>query len=153
MSKAHGALLVFGLVTAIPAVGYPCRDFEFMTESEEAVLIVEAEKAFEAGQYAKVIEMLDNGIELRDWRRGNRRMELVAVSNIRTGRPHAGIKSLRYLLKQKKNDPYLLTRLAEGLAQTKIGKAEAMAILEKLEKADLLADTQGHDLLVRLRAS
>src|SRR5688572_1366413 len=118
MSKALDALFVFGLITLIPAAGYPCRDFELITQSEGAALIVEAEKAFEAGRYARVIELLDNGTEMSDWRHGNRRMELVAIANIRNGRPQAGIMSLRYLLKQKKEDPYLLTRLAEGLALT-----------------------------------
>src|SRR5262245_38473534 len=115
MSKALNALFAFGLVTAIPAAGYPCRDFDFITRSQGSALIAEAEKMFEAGKYQEVIDILDNGTEMMDWRHGNRRMELVAISNIRTGRPHAGIMSLRYLLKQKKDDPYLLTRLAEGL--------------------------------------
>lgn len=153
MSKLVQVLFVFGLVSAIPAVGYPCRDYDFITRSEGADLIARAEKAFDAGRYQEVLDLLLESGEMSDWRHANRRMELVAIANIRTGRPQAGVMSLRYLLKQNKNDPYLLTRLAEGLALTKAGKAEAIAILEKLEKADLLADAEGHRLLVQLRAS
>ena len=153
MSKVHSALFVFGLVTAVPVAGYPCRDFDVISHSEGGALIAGAEEAFEAGQYQKVLELLDNGIEMADWRHGNRRMELVAIANIRTGRAKAGIMSLRYLLRQKKDDPYLLTRLAEGLALTEQGKKEAIAILEKLEKQDLVADKDGKQILVALRSS
>jgi hypothetical protein len=153
MSKVLDALFVFGLVTAIPAAGYPCRDYDFISRSEGAALIAEAEKAFEAGEYGTVLDLLDNGIEMSDWRHGNKRMELVAIANVRTGKVQAGVKSLRYLLRQKKDDPYLLTRLAEGLALTESGKTEAIAILEKLEKQDLVADGDGKKVLVALRRS
>lgn len=151
MSKTLSGLLAVGIITAIPAAGYPCRDFEFLTRSEGARLVAEAEQALEAGRYEEVLDLLDNGIDMADWRHGNKRMELVAVANIRTGRVRAGVMSLRYLLKRKKDDPYLMTRLAEGLAGTKRGKPEAIAILESLEKADLVVDAEGYATLARLR--
>lgn len=151
MSKTLSGLLAVGIITAVPAAGYPCRDFEFLNHSQGARLVAEAEAAMEAGRYREVLDLLDNGVELADWRHGNKRMELVAIANIRSGRPRAGVLSLRYLLKRKRDDPYLLTRLAEGLARTKHGKVEAVAILESLEKSDLITDAEGYAVLAELR--
>jgi hypothetical protein len=143
-------VFALGVVLAVPSTGYTCRDYDFIDYSEGAQLISQAEKAFQAGDYQEVLDLLDGWTEMADWRHGNRRMELVAISNVRTGRVNAGVMSLRYLLRKKKNDPYLSTRLAEALALTKSGKREAAEILARLERDDLIADAKGFAVLASL---
>jgi predicted Zn-dependent protease len=149
-------VLIAGLLAAttlVPSVALCCIDVYYMGRDEGAKLIAKAESAFEQGKYDKVIDLLaDDSLLLRDHRQGDRRMELVAIANIRTARPAAGVMSLRFLLKKSPDDPYLLTRLAEGLSKSKRGAEEASMILERLSKDDLVPDAKGYLVLAELRA-
>jgi hypothetical protein len=148
--KGWLAVFAFSAAVLTPAIARPCIDIRTSTRYNDR-LLAEAEKHLAEGRYSLVLRSLGEGrFSPRNVRQGERRMELVAIANIRGGDVRAGVKSLRYLLRKFKDDPYLLTRLAEGASKIEDARAEALGILENLEKADLIPDPQGYAILAEL---
>jgi len=63
------------------------------------------------------------------------------------------VATLRTLSEGDKEDTALQTDLAEALAKTDSGKAEAKDILEKLAQKDLIATPEGYATLAELRSA
>lgn len=63
------------------------------------------------------------------------------------------IETLRALEKKRANNPSFQTDLAEALSKVPRFKAEALQILEKLAKSDLLPTAQGYATLAQLRSN
>jgi hypothetical protein len=145
------ALAIAGTLAASPAEA--CFDYESLSPTESGELIAAAEKALNAGDARGALDLLEYSPAMDSWRHGNKRMEIVAIANIRSGRAERGVLSLRYLLRKQKDDPFLLARLAEGLALTKNGRAEALAILDRLDRDDLMPDANAQTVLASLLPS
>lgn len=148
-SIAAALLSAITITWATPSA-WACMDFEALSPTESSQLLAAAEKHLLDGEPQAVIDLLAYTPEMSSWRHGNKRMELVAIASIRVGKVDRGVRALRALLKKTPDDPYLLARLAEGLGQSKHGKAEALAILERLDREDLMPDARGYFVLAQL---
>lgn len=145
------AALLTALTFSLSApAAWACMDFEALSPNESTLLLSAAEKELKAGHPQKVVELLAYSPDLATWQQNNKRMELVAIAQIRLGKVHLGNRALKALLKKSPDDPYLLARLAEGLVRTRSGKAEALAILERLDREDLMPDAEGYAVLAAL---
>lgn len=151
MRYSTAALLLTAITTTLAApTAWACMDFEALSPTESSQLLAAAEKQLEDGQPQAVIDLLAYTPEMSSWRHGNKRMELVAIASIRVGKVDRGVRALRALLRKAPDDPFLLARLAEGLGRSKNGKAEALAILERLDREDLMPDAKGYAVLAQL---
>jgi predicted Zn-dependent protease len=152
MRRALCVSLLLGSVTAIPTAAYPCGNSVYIRTDEATQLVAEAAKAIEKKQYRRVLELLgDPDTHFTSSKLADRRMELVAIANVRLGSVETGLMSLRWLAKRKPSDVGIQARLAEALSKTRAHKKEALAILEKLEKADLMPDAEAWAVLAALR--
>jgi predicted Zn-dependent protease len=138
-----------------PEPARACMNEVQISTSEARKLLLKAEKALAAGQNEQVADMLEKFV-VKDEALMRRRDRVFAVAVIRTGGLGVGILLLKELLKAKPDDPYLKTRLAEGLSYYKDDENEqkrARALLEELDRADLIPDAEGDLVLARLRAA
>lgn len=147
------------LVTALaassfaPAAAFPCGNSVFLETDDATRLVAKMERAFKRGDYKKVRRMAEEGeMDVENQHLADKMSKMVAIAQIRTGAAHEGVPVLRRLL-GKRSDPYLKTRLAEGLALSAKTQAEALEILAELEKADLVSDAEGYRTLAELRAA
>jgi hypothetical protein len=147
--------LASSLLLAVPNIAFPCGNGVYLRTDEATQLVAKAEKALEKKQNRRVLKLLaDPDLEFESAPLGERRMELVAVANVRVGNVAAGLASLRWL-SERKSSPVIKARLAEALsrdkAQAQTSKAEALQILETLEKDDLMPDADAWSTLATLR--
>ena len=123
-------------------------------EQDEAVKNVKlAEKALLEGDNAAAYRLLEaDHYMVSSKPLMNRIRALKAVANLRRGKKKNVARVFRALLKKDKDNPYLLTRLAEALHKRR-GKdaVEAWQIIDDLEKRDLIPDAHGYAVLARLR--
>lgn len=152
MIRTLGAATVAVLcLSASPKPAEACGGAVFEALVPTRALMVKAERAFEKGQYLRVVELLDDGRVIRSRKTHLRRMELVALSNLRLGRVRAARLSLAYLAKENAKDVRIQARYAEALARTPGRRAEARQILERLAAENQLGGDRDRRLLASLR--
>lgn len=143
-------LLAMGLVDARPAAA--CLNGVIMEQEDAARLVARAERDLERGNYRRVLRSLQ-----ADHYSVNRPLmrkisTLQAVAHLRLGNARAAERRLRRLLRHDEQDPYLLARFAESLAERKGERAiQAWRILDDLEQRDLIPDAHAYAALARLR--
>lgn len=143
------------LMLAAPNIAYPCGNGVYLRTNEATQLVAKAERALEKNQNRRVLQLLaDEEIEFDSMALNEKRMALVGIANVRVGKVAAGLASLRWLA-ERKPSPVIEAWLAEGLAKDRTNpadsRAEALKILEKLEKDDLLPDAKAAAVLASLR--
>ena len=143
------------LAQSLP-IATACENEVLISTTEARKLLVRAEKSLAQGKYASVVEMTSD-IEVKDEALARRLSRVRAVGYLHTNYISMALELLEALLNQTPDDPYLKTRVAEGLSMLRKNKQEnakrALAMLEELDKADLIPDAEGDLVLARLRAA
>lgn len=155
MKLLRAALLcVLFLPRSLPSA-MACENEVLISTDQARQLLLKAEKALAQGKYASVVEMTSD-IEVKDEALARRLRRIKAVGFLHTNYISIALEMFESLLKQTPDDPYLKTRKAEGLSLLRKNKQDnakrALAMLEELDKADLIPDAEGDLVLARLRA-
>jgi predicted Zn-dependent protease len=145
--------LVFAFaLTATPATALACLNAVEMDTNDAKRLVAKVEKHIENGEPGKALRLLDKDLEVSDAKVQSRIELLRAVAQSRTGFGTLALQTLRPMLAKDSDSPYLKARVAEALAHTKKGTAEALTMLSDLETRDLMPDAEGWAELASLRA-
>jgi hypothetical protein len=172
------SVLLPAAISAAPSPARACGTEVFSHVDESAARISRAEKALSTGKatqaavgvvqtFPAIMKTKVGASPLSD--RALRIMALAAVRSegaLSVGKAMQGttaedkeknllfaIDTLRALDKRRVNNPSFQTDLAEALAKVPRFKAEALQILEKLAKSDLVASAEGYRTLAELRAN
>lgn len=139
-------------------------------------LLVKAEEALSEGNYKQAWRLATKatgaiGAEVEGKDKPNdlaslraRSLRVTSIAAVRTNGEVAGkrraaqtaswaVEQLRVLVLREGGNPYLQARLAEGLAASEAGRAEALAILSKLADGDLMPDAQAWLLYAELQTN
>ncbi len=168
-----GAIAVSPLV-AVGAPALACGNSYRYEIDPKTNMVVKAEEALSEGNYAQAWKLATNATgpvgkkvegqeapaELAALRA--RTLRVTAIAAVRTkgevgGKKQAdhfatwAVDQLRVLAARETGNPYLVARLAEGLAQKADGEAEALAILAKLAADDMMPDAQAWLLYAQLQ--
>jgi hypothetical protein len=139
-------------VNFVPRPAFPCLNGVYINTDEGAQLVAKAQRALDKKQYRRVLSLLgDPEMHFESAPLAERRMELVAIAHVRSGKISAGLASLSWLAQRKPKAPVVQAWYAEALFAAG-DRAQALAILEKLERADLLPDEASRAVLAGLRA-
>lgn len=131
-----------------------------LSRNRAVSLIRNAEVALAAGKAERTLSLLRRALDgaddfdIEDPKLKAKLERVRAVAAIRAGdasEVENAIREFRVGLTGAPENPWLKTRLAEGLSRTKEGRKEAKEILEKLAQQDLIADAEGFATLARLR--
>lgn len=155
MKVLRAALLSLLFLSQLPHPAAACENEVQISTSKARQLLLKAEKALAEGKNAEVVDMLSE-VAVKDEALFRRLRRVEAVALMRTSALGLGLAILTDLLKTTPDDPYLKTRLAEGLSYQANIQGEhqrALTILEALDRADLIPDAEGDLVLARLRAA
>lgn len=168
-----GALAISPLV-AVGAPALACGNSYRYEIDPKTNMVVKAEEALSEGDYAQAWKLATNATgqigkkvegkdapgELAALRA--RSLRVAAIAAVRT-KGQVGSKKeadvyatwavdqLRVLAARESGNPYLMARLAEGLAQKPEGQTEALDILKKLAADDMMPDGQAWLLYAQLQ--
>ena len=136
------------------ASAHACLNGTIMEEDEVVKNVLLAERALEKGEARKALRLLDADHYMTSSRPLLAKIETIkAVAQLRTGKAKRAERVFRNMLKKDRDNPFLMTRLAESLHTRKGEEAvEAWRILDDLEERDLIPDAHGFAVLASLRA-
>lgn len=156
MKLLHASLLSVLFLTHNPEPATACMNEVLISSDEARQRLQKAEKALAEGKNTRAVSLLDD-ITVKDPELSRRMQRLFAVARMRNNEISLGLSTLEEQLKASPDDPYLQTRVAEGLSMLRKNKEanrkRALAMLEALERADLIPDAEGDLVLARLRAA
>lgn len=156
MKLLHASLLSVLFLAYDPQPADACYNEVLISSDEARQRIQKAEKALAEGKNSRAVSELDDVI-VKDEALSRRLQRLLAVAKMRNNEITIGLETLKDQLKSAPDDPYLKTRIAEGLSLLRKNKEanhkRALAMLEELERADLIPDAEGDLVLARLRAA
>ncbi|HJZ84764.1 MAG TPA: hypothetical protein VKN99_06305 [Polyangia bacterium] len=157
---SRGVAIAAALVIFCPSAARPCSNVIYLDTDKAAQLVARAEKAVDQGQYQRALRILP-GAPYRIEDAGLRRRGALtrAVAELRLGAVDDALDTFVALHRHKRDDPFLRTRIAEGLARLpsdtargrKILDAKAREIFDDLEQRDLIVDAEGWAGLAQLR--
>lgn len=136
------------------ASAHACLNGTIMEEDEMVKNVRLAERALERGQARKALRLLEAEHYMTSSKALLAKVKTVkAVAQLRTGKAKRAERVFRNMLKKDRDNPFLMTRLAESLHERKGEDAvEAWRILDDLEERDLIPDARGFAVLATLRA-
>lgn len=156
MKLLHASVLSVLFLTHNPAPTAACENEVLLSTSEARKRLQKAEKALADGKNARAVSILED-VTVDDAQLSRRLKRVFAVARMRNNEISLGLAMLEELLKDAPDDPYLKTRVAEGLALVRKNKVanqkRALGMLDALERADLIPDAEGDLVLARLRAA
>lgn len=149
-------------VTLLPQTALACGNSYRYELDPKTNMLVRAEESLQEGQLDKAFKLaadatgaIGKSVEGRDRPAGltserARALRVAAIATIKArgkiGKQDAtallgwAVDQVRVLVVREKNNPYLLARLAEGLATQPNGSDEALSILSKLAEDDMMPD-------------
>ncbi|MBT8491590.1 MAG: hypothetical protein KJO07_00910 [Deltaproteobacteria bacterium] len=144
--------MVIGLCTGAVRPAEACLNGVIMERDQAVKRIARAQRAVKRGKYRRALRLLEADHYMVETRLLGKIGYIKAVSRLRLGKTRSAERYFRRRLKADKDNPLLLTRLAEALAKRRgDDPIEAWKILDGLEKKDLIPDAHGYAALALLR--
>ncbi len=146
-----GVLGLLAAVTLTPAVAYPCGNSMRFRLHRAVQQVAQAERLLDEGKPEEALTRAEQARALPLDAQLSRRVQLVeAVARVRTGRLALAMPVLRARLQAEPTSPVLRARMAEALMRAQ-KSAAALAMLEDLERRDLMPDAHAFATLAALR--
>lgn len=133
---------------------FACMNAVQMETKQAQKLLAQMEKKLDEGKAREAYLLIDDEVEVNDAALQQRINLVRSVAQLRMGHKHgmqSALASLKWFYGKKQDDPYRTARYAEAL--TALGKeaAEALRLLDDLEKRDVMPDAEGWATLAQLR--
>jgi hypothetical protein len=146
------------VAVSLPAAAWACLNAVTLEGNRAVKQIRKAEKLLARGQADKARRLVDPFRYDFEGKGLQRRADIViATADVRRLRGHRDMalfeearKTLADLHAEHKNDPLIAARYAEALAAAEPTRGRALAILQDLEKRDLMPDAFAYRTLARL---